>query len=103
MSNGIARDRVGIVFIAVDVELDHSTIVYVGYWDSGHSVLEQMPIMSKASDAIRWGLERTDDVRIRVDDHQYFWAGSGPRPQRDPQIGGTIMLDSEDEPSAARP
>jgi len=79
----------GIVWIAADPNPSGPSIQFSGYWDGGTSVLEQMPIVARAADAIRWGLERTDDVRIRFDGWDYFWAGRGPAPEG---LTGTVAL-----------
>jgi len=79
----------GIVWIAADSGPNEPTIEFSGYWDSGSSVLEQMPVVGRAVDAIRWGLERTDDVRIRFDGWDYFWAGRGQGPKG---LAGSVAL-----------
>ncbi len=79
----------GIVWIAGDAIPEEPVIQFSGYWDSGTSVLEQMPTMTRAADAIRWGLERTDDVRIRFDGWDYFWAGEGSVPEG---LRGSVTL-----------
>jgi hypothetical protein len=71
----------GIVWIAGDAQPGELIIRFSAYWDSGTSVAEQMSSVTKAVDAIRGGLERTDDVRIRFDGWDYFWAGRGPMPE----------------------
>ena len=90
-------DRIGIAWIAADTDANGMRVMFHGYWDGGRSVLEQMPETDKAVDAIRWGLARTDDVRIRFDGWNYFWAGLGPPPAGEPQFSGTVVL--SDEPS----
>ena len=81
----------GIVWIAGDASANGLTVAFSGYWDGGASVLEQMPAMDRAADAIRWGLSRTDDVRIRFDGWNYFWAGKGPVPPGS-ELAGSVIL-----------
>ena len=88
-------ERIRTVFIAADPDPEGVTVMFHGYWDSGESVLEQMPETDKAVDAIRWGLNRTDDVRIRFDGWTYFWAGVGPQPTGQPGFGGTVILGNQ--------
>jgi len=88
-------ERIGTVFIAADPDSEGLKVMFHGYWDSGESVLEQMPETDKAVDAIRWGLNRTDDVRIRFDGWTYFWAGVGPQPTGQPGFGGTVILGNQ--------
>jgi hypothetical protein len=85
-------ERIGTVFIAADADPEGVTVMFHGYWDGGESVLEQMPETDKAVDAIRWGLDRTNDVRIRFDGWTYFWAGVGSPPAGQPGFGGTVVL-----------
>lgn len=85
-------ERIGTVFIAAAAARDGSTVMFHGYWDGGDSAREQMPQTDKAVAAIRWGLARTDDVRIRFDGWTYFWAGVGPPPAGQPGFGGTVVL-----------
>lgn len=40
-----------------------------------------MPEMRCALDAIEWGRQRADDVRIRFDGCGYWWAGRGSMPE----------------------
>lgn len=79
-------DRTGVVWIAGESSVSdlQDQIIFSGYWDSGTDVLEEMPDVSSSVEAIRWGLDRTDDVRIRFDYHSYWWAGVGPMPE-DPE------------------
>lgn len=75
-------DGRGVVFIAADVHHGSSAVHFSGYWDrDGHSDIEEMPDLQCAADSIAWGLERTDDVRIRFDGCGYWWAGSGSAPE----------------------
>lgn len=88
--------RTGVVWIAGDVGLNRLT-VFSGYWgnDSGSALLEQMPEFGSAVEAIRWGLERSDDVRIRFDGYSYWWAGVGTMPE-DPDgvlVGSMVLRD----------
>ena len=96
-------ERIGTVFIAADADPQSLSVVFHGYWDSGRSVLEdrsvleEMPETDNAVDAIRWGLDRTNDVRIRFDGWTYFWAGVGPPPAGQTGFGGSVVLG--DQPS----
>jgi hypothetical protein len=88
--------RTGVVWIAGDVGLNRLT-VFSGYWgnDGESALLEQMPEFGSAVEAIRWGLERSDDVRIRFDGYSYWWAGVGTMPD-DPDgvlVGSVVLRD----------
>jgi hypothetical protein len=75
-------ERQGVVFIAADVHHGSSEVHFGGYWDPGDgSDIENMPELDCASDSIAWGLDRADDVRIRVDGCGYWWAGRGSVPE----------------------
>jgi hypothetical protein len=75
-------DSQGVVFIAADVHHRSSEVHFSGYWDRGdRSGIEEMPELQCAADSIAWGLERTDDVRIRFDGCGYWWAGRGSPPK----------------------
>lgn len=89
--------RTGVVWIAGDSSGSHQdSIIFSAYWGSGTDVLEEMPQVTSAVEAIQWGLDRTDDVRIRFDYHGYWWAGVGPMPE-DPEgvFVGTVALGDE--------
>lgn len=75
-------EREGVVFIAADVHHDGSEVHFGGYWDpDDRSGIEEMPEMRCAADAIEWGRQRADDVRIRFDGCGYWWAGRGSMPE----------------------
>ena len=69
------------MFIAADVQERQQEIHFVGYWGNDSGEHETMPEMRCAKEAIAWGRERSDDVRIRFDGCHYWWAGRGPSPQ----------------------
>ncbi|HUF16083.1 MAG TPA: hypothetical protein VMQ46_09335 [Acidimicrobiia bacterium] len=75
-------DRQGVLFIAGDVHDADSEVHFVGYWDRGErGDIEEMPELRCATDALEWGLNRADDVRIRFDGCGYWWAGRGSMPE----------------------
>jgi hypothetical protein len=55
---------------------------YQCYWfggPSGDRVLEHDRVATDVQ-AVAWGMDRATRIRIRLPDHQTYWAGSAPNP-----------------------
>jgi hypothetical protein len=61
---------------------------YAAYWelfpDGPPTPLEQAPTSTSTQEMLEWGLHRTPKVLIRprTDPGEYYWAGSGERPEK---------------------
>jgi hypothetical protein len=100
------RLRDGTVYLCLDYDFFDEMVTH-GNW-TGHceffddSPPEFGPEFADANDAVLWWRARgAKSIYVRLDQHEYLWAGDGPRPESDEAMPSFDAADPRGRPEGA--